>query len=264
MQASDYIDWAQHHLYLDDSEIKKLAGMSLKELVNLFEIEKMFDDAMKSLQLKAPSEEECANAYIKGLHSKLLMPVLHADQIAKEIYRCTIAHEFFEEQVRWQDVSDMIDDFQYGDNVNGYTTDQINRIITTHARKLWHMKPEEVDFTSLLGQKITDVDSDIHFIIQLEKGAVIIECPWRIRHAGGILLGETDLQSNQRGWKEVKELLVGKTIEDVQLFEQCPLLIVQFDHLFLDVFHASAYFDGWTLTDEDDFYLFSMHGGVIA
>ncbi|WP_379589394.1 hypothetical protein [Oceanobacillus caeni] len=32
----------------------------------------------------------------------------------------------------------------------------------------------------------------------------------------------------------------------------------------MDVFHASSYFDGWTLTDHGDFYIFSMHGGSIA
>ena len=58
--------------------------------------------------------------------------------------------------------------------------------------------------------------------------------------------------------------MIGKTIEDVQLLEQSPLLIIQCDNIFLDVFHASHYFDGWTLTDEDDFYMFSMHGGDIA
>ena len=30
------------------------------------------------------------------------------------------------------------------------------------------------------------------------------------------------------------------------------------------ILHASAYFDGWTMTDQDDFYLFSFHGGQLA
>ena len=64
--------------------------------------------------------------------------------------------------------------------------------------------------------------------------------------------------------KSVRELLIGRIIDDVQLLEQCPLLIVQFGNVFLDVFHASSFFDGWTLTDEGDLYIFSMHGGSIA
>jgi hypothetical protein len=137
-------------------------------------------------------------------------------------------------------------------------------MIATHARRLWHTKISKINFKEFIGQKITGIDSEVHFLIQLEKGAIIIECPWRIRDTGEIVIGETDIQSNQREWKAVGELLIGKTIEDVQLLEQCPLLIVQCDHLFLDVFHASSFFDGWTLTDEEDFYLFSMHGGIIA
>ena len=103
----------------------------------------------------------------------------------------------------------------------------------------------------------------VDFLIKLEKGAIIIECPWRLRDTDEILLGETDIQSNQREWKSVRELLIGKTIEDVQLLEQCPLLIVQFGNIFVDVFHVSSFLDGWTLTDEGDLYIFSMHGEII-
>lgn len=137
-------------------------------------------------------------------------------------------------------------------------------MIVSHARKIWHTKFSKINFQELIGQMVTGIDSETHFIIELEKGAIIIECPWRIRDVEGILLGETDIQSNQREWGDIKELLIGKTIEDVQLLEHCPLLIVQCDSLFLDVFHASSFFDGWTLTDQEDFYLFSMHGGSIA
>ena len=98
----------------------------------------------------------------------------------------------------------------------------------------------------------------------MERGAIVIECPWRIRDVDGILLGETDLQSNQKEWKSIEELLTGRTIEAVHLLEQCPLLIVQCGNIFLDVFHASSYFDGWTMTNEEDFYMFSMHGGNIG
>lgn len=41
--------------------------------------------------------------------------------------------------------------------------------------------------------------------MELEKGAIIIEYPWRIRNADVILLGETDIQSNQRDWRLIKE-----------------------------------------------------------
>ncbi|GGA74767.1 hypothetical protein GCM10008025_18100 [Ornithinibacillus halotolerans] len=251
-------------MHMDVLGIKKLASMDKNEKLNIFEMEKMFDDAMKSIQWEVPSKEQCVEYHVKHLHSQLLLPVENAMLLVKEIYDCTIEHELFKEQMNWQEISDAIDDFQYGDNQNGYTEGKINEMIVAHARKLWHTKISNITFKELIGQKVTAIDSEVHFIIQLEKGAIIIECPWRIRDTGGILLGETDIQSNQSEWKSVKELLVGKKVEDIRLYEQCPLLIIQFDNIFLDVFHASSYFDGWTLTDHGDFYIFSMHGGSIA
>ncbi len=262
VKASDYVEWANGYLYMDMLEIKKLASMS--EPLNLFEIQEMFDYAMKAMQRDVPSEELCLNYHIKHLHSQLLMPNEKAGLIVRELYKCTIDYDLFEEQMNWQEISDAIDDFQYGDNQHRYTQDKIDEMIITHARKLWHTKISNITFKEIIGQKVTAIDSEVHFIIELEKGAMIIECPWRIRDTGGILLGETDIQSNQKEWKSIGELLIGKTIEDVQLLEQCPLLIVQFGNIFLDVFHASSFFDGWTLTDNEDFYIFSMHGGSIA
>ena len=264
VQAEDYVEWANHCLYLDDLEIKKLASMGMEDTLNIFEIEKMFADAMISIQRKAPSKEECLEYHLKGLHSQLLMANEHAISIVHEIYHCAIEHELFEVQINWQEISDEIDDFQYGDNLNEYTLNQMNEMIITHARRMWHTKLGKINFKEFIGQKVTAIDSDVHFIIQFEKGSLIIECPWRIRDKDGILLGESDIKSNQREWKTVKELLISKTIQDIQLLEQCPLLIVQCDNIFIDVFHSSSFFDGWTLTDEKDFYIFSMHGGNIA
>jgi hypothetical protein len=264
VQASDYVEWAKGNLYQDVLEIKKLASMEMKGNLNIFEIENMFADVMNVLQREVPSKEECVDYHLKHLHSKLLTPRENAVFIVKEIYECAIEHELFEVQMNWQEVSDAIDDFEYGDNQENYTLNKINELIVSRARKLWHTKISKITVKELIGQKVTSIDSEIHFIIQLEKGAIIIECPWRIRDTGGVLLGETDIGSNQRGWKSIEELLVGKRIGDVKLLEQCPLLIVQFDEIFLDVFHASSFFDGWTITDDEGLYLFSMHGGNLA
>ncbi|MBP3952544.1 hypothetical protein [Bacillus suaedae] len=264
VQVADYVEWANHCLYLDVLEIKKLASMGMGEQLNLFEIEAMFAEAMKSIQMTPPSKEECLDDHFKRLHAQLLLPSENAMLIVQEIYHFAIEYELVEEQMNWQELSDMIDDFQDGDNHYGYTMAKINEMIIGHARRTWHSKGSKVTFKDFIGQQITAIDTEIHLIIQFEKGSITIECPWRIRNADVILFGGTDIQSNQGQWKTVKELLVGKTIEDVQLFEQCPFLIVQCDDLFLDVFHASSFFDGWTLTDEEDFYMFSMHGGVIG
>ncbi|WP_019155179.1 hypothetical protein [Robertmurraya massiliosenegalensis] len=264
VEPTDYIEWAVDSLYREVLEIKKLSSMSAVKHLNLFEMEKMFDDAMKAIQREAPSKEECASYHMKSLHSKLLLPNQNSLHIVKEIYACAVANDLLDEQMNWQEVSDAIDDFEYGDNVHGLSIERVREMIVQCARKLWHTKISSITFQEFIGQKITAIETDVHLTILFEKGALTIECPWRIRNADVILLGETDVNSNQREWKSVKELLVGKTIEDVQLLEQCPLLIVQCGEFFLDVFHASSFFDGWTLSDEDEFYIFSMHGGSIV
>ena len=38
VQAADYVAWANHHLYMDVREIKKLASMSMEESLNFFVI----------------------------------------------------------------------------------------------------------------------------------------------------------------------------------------------------------------------------------
>ena len=136
VRASDYVEWANHYLYMDVLEIKKLASMGMKRQLNIFEIESMFADAMKAMQREAPSKEQCLNYHLKHLHSQLLIPSKNAVLIVKEIYNCTIVHDLFEEQMDWQEISDAIDDFQYGDNHYGYTMDKIDEMIVTHARRL--------------------------------------------------------------------------------------------------------------------------------
>ena len=42
-------------------------------------------------------------------------------------------------------------------------------MIIAHARRLWHTKVSKITFKELIGQKVKAIDSEIHFIIQLEK-----------------------------------------------------------------------------------------------
>lgn len=260
----DYVEWANSHLYLDTLAVKKLAAMGFGKHLNIFEIEEMFDEAMAGIEIDTPTKNQCLEHRLKGLHTQLLLPNENALAIMKEIYDFTIMYDFFEEQMKWQEVSGAADDFLYGDNFYGYTAERINDMILKNARDLWHRQTSGITFKEFISQKITGIDTEVNFVVQFEKGAIIIECPWRIRNSEGVLIGETDIQSNQREWKAVEELLVGKTIQDIQLYENCPFLIVQCDKFFLDIFHASAFFDGWTLTDEDNAYSFSMHGGSFA
>lgn len=264
VSAKDYVDWALDNLDLPVREVKMLASMDKRGNLNIFEAEKMFDDALLSADIDMPTKNQCVEHRLKGLHAQLLLPNDEAIAILDEIYQLTIEHELFREQMDWQEVSDAADDFRHGDNFFGYTEDKIKAMILANARKLWHCETSGITFQEFIGQKIVAVDSEFAFILQFEKGALAAECPWRIRDTKEILIGETDINSDRSKWRKVEELLEGKTVQDVQLYENCPFLIIQCDGIFLDLFHASAVFDGWTLTDEDDAYFFAVHGGGIG
>ncbi|TXC85848.1 hypothetical protein FS935_19590 [Metabacillus litoralis] len=120
--------------------MKKLASMSIKKPLNIFEIEEMFAGVMKALQQDEPSKEQCFDYHINQIHSQLLLPNSNALSIVKEIYTFTIQHELYEQQMNWQEISDLIDDYQYGDNYNEYTMDKIYEIIGDHARRIWIQK----------------------------------------------------------------------------------------------------------------------------
>lgn len=140
VKASDYVDWAYNNIESDIIEVKKLASMSIKKSLNIFEIEEMFEAVIKTLQQDEPSEEQCFDYHINQLHSQLLLPDSNVISIVKEIYTFTIQHELFEEQMNWQEISDVIDEYQYGDTYNDYTKDNINEMIVEHARRIWTQK----------------------------------------------------------------------------------------------------------------------------
>ncbi|XKH49598.1 hypothetical protein LG275_08070 [Chryseomicrobium palamuruense] len=262
LEAVDFIQWAQDHLYLDDSRTKRLASMPVDS--NFFEVQELFKKVRNLHQLEEPTELECAKHRLKSLHAELIKPESDAINLVNEIYRLTIDFDLAEEQLVWLEISDAIDDFKYGDNLSEMTEDALEGWIRIRAREMWHTQKSIVSVDTLIGQKVTAIDTEAGFLLELDKGAITIECPWRIRSAEQILVGETDIRTNQVAIRTVTELLVGKLIIDIQLYENCPFVIIQVDDIFLDIFHASAYFDGWTMTDQDDFYLFSFHGGQLA
>lgn len=262
LEVIDYIQWGQDHLYLDDPTITKLANMPIES--NFFEIEAIFDKIRVFHQFKEPTALESAQHRLKKLHANLLLPNRNAIQLVQEIYSLCIEFEMQEEQLIWLELSDVIDDMQHGDHPRYTTESEVSNYIRIRARELWHTKKSTYPVENLLHQKVTAVDTESGILIYLNQGAITIECPWRLRSTEQILLGETDITFNQKPKQSLAELLIGKTILDIQLYENCPFLIIQMDDVFLDLFHASSFFDGWTLTGEDDFYLFSIHGGHLG
>ncbi|PAE37274.1 hypothetical protein CHI06_20710, partial [Bacillus sp. 7884-1] len=75
-----------------------------------------------------------------------------------------------------------------------------------------------------------------------------------------IILGETDCISEPKKFSHsnVKKLLVSKKILNLSFYGQL-LFIIQFEgNLTFELFHASSYFEGWTLQGDDGFDLFTL------
>ncbi|WP_153730759.1 hypothetical protein [Sporosarcina obsidiansis] len=258
----DYVHWAEEMLYFNTDEMKKLASMRPPYYV--FEIEEMFEKAVRSLGWKFPTIKECAISHINRLHQRLLFAGDDVFAMVKEIYNCTIQYQLEEKQLQWYEPSEWIDQLHY-DQAFNLSKEAVREKIVRHARKLWHAEKSEYTFSTLIGRRVLNVavKTDDRFIVQFENGSLMIECAWRIRNTETILFGDSDLQSNAVKWHEIQDLLIKRTIQDVQLWHNCPFLMVQLDDVFLDVFHSSSLFEGWSITDDEDHYLFSDHGGHV-
>ncbi|MFJ5763667.1 hypothetical protein ACIQAA_32180 [Neobacillus sp. NPDC093182] len=126
----------------------------------------------------------------------------------------------------------------------------------------------KIDFGYFIGQVVTDVNTEENqpLGIIFEKGWLMVECPWRIRKGKEIILGETDCISEPKKFshKNVKKLLVSKRILNISFYEQL-IFIIEFEgNLTFELFHASSYFEGWTLQGDDGFDVFTLPGGEVC
>jgi len=126
----------------------------------------------------------------------------------------------------------------------------------------------KMDFDYFKGQVETDVNTEENLPLGIifEKGSIIVECPWRIRKEKVIVLGETDCISEPEKFshQNAKKLLVSKKILNISLYEQLIFVIEFEENLTLELFHASNYFEGWTLSGDDGFYVVTLPGGDIC
>ncbi|MBN3547974.1 hypothetical protein JYA64_21920 [Fictibacillus barbaricus] len=94
----------------------------------------------------------------------------------------------------------------------------------------------------------------------------MIECPWRIRKNKEIVLGETDLISDSKKFslKNAKNILLSKRILNISFYEDLLFIIEFEDNLSLELFHASCYFEGWTLQGENGLDIWTLPGGKVC
>lgn len=127
--AIDYIEWAftMLHNRMSTPSLNILA--SLTEPLNIFEIEEYFNRALYELDITEPSYEDSAKHYVRYLLRQIVDDPSIAIDNANEVYTIARGHFLGEEHDRWYEVSELIDDFLYGDNSKNITRAYLTQFI---------------------------------------------------------------------------------------------------------------------------------------
>ncbi|MFJ8258555.1 hypothetical protein ACIQ4Z_15010 [Peribacillus asahii] len=131
----DYIRWALEMLKNDCTSFSLNILSSLSEPLNIFEVEDYFRRALREINLQEPSFEECAEYYIQYLSKKLLEDKNNAIDLAYKIYEVVGNLDYPEDLDGWYNISDMIDDFRYGDNISKVSKVALIITIKREAKK---------------------------------------------------------------------------------------------------------------------------------
>ena len=127
--TKDYIDWAICMMHNGKSKPSLNILVSLTEPLNNFEVEDYFNKAVNELDIAEPSYEESAKHYVRYLLRQIVADPSIAIDNAYEIYTIVSEHSLDEEQESWYEISEMIDDFLYGDNIKNITRSFLNKVI---------------------------------------------------------------------------------------------------------------------------------------
>jgi len=133
--AIDYIEWAFYMVNKGMSKPSLNILVSLTEPLNIFEVEEYFNRALNELDIVEPSYEESAKHYVRYLLRQIVADPSTAIDNAYEIYIIAREHILYDEQARWFEISEMIDDFLYGDNIKNITQTAINRVIVQESEQ---------------------------------------------------------------------------------------------------------------------------------
>ena len=117
VKAVDYIKWAFNMLENNCSSFSLNILSSLREPLNIFEVEDYFRRALSELKLQEPSYEECARYYILLLSQKILQDENNAFDLVYDIQMVIRDIDYPEDLEEWLFISDMIDLFKY-DGIN--------------------------------------------------------------------------------------------------------------------------------------------------
>lgn len=132
--TTDYIEWAFYMLHNGKSSPSLNVLVSLIKPVNIFEVEEYFNRSMNELNIAKPSYEESARHYIRYLLKEIVEDPSIAIDNAYRIYRIVREHFLNEEQDIWYEISEMIDDVLYGDNIKNVTRISLTKIIVIESK----------------------------------------------------------------------------------------------------------------------------------
>ncbi|MTH53983.1 hypothetical protein GKZ89_11250 [Bacillus mangrovi] len=128
---------------------------------------------------------------------------------------------------------------------------------------------ESLDFPYFKGQKIAKLETGnpLPLILHFTKGGLVIECPWRLKLGGKIVVGLTDFQTAETKkdyLDKLTALLAGQEIQNVCWWKEAEILRIKTANgAVLDVFHNSASFEGWELFGDNEFSFISLPGGEV-
>ncbi|MEK4244557.1 hypothetical protein MKZ20_04335 [Psychrobacillus sp. FSL K6-2684] len=85
--------------------------------------------------MEEPTQDECSKYYFWYLLKQIIDNESIAINYAYEIYQ-VVREEFVSEELNvWYEISEMIDDYRYGDNVEGITRESLITTIVKEAEK---------------------------------------------------------------------------------------------------------------------------------
>ncbi|MGY3190165.1 hypothetical protein [Lysinibacillus sp. RS5] len=135
VEPIDYVNWACEMLANGISSTSLNILSSLREPLNIFEVEDYFYRAVKEIDIQEPSHEYCAKYFIRYLLKQIIDDEYKAIDNAYEIYKVIREHFINDEWNVWYEISEMIDDYQFGDNVMNITGKSLISSIVNEANK---------------------------------------------------------------------------------------------------------------------------------
>ncbi|KZB90974.1 hypothetical protein LZP85_09685 [Priestia flexa] len=135
--AEHYLPWAFSMIESDYESTSLYILAALQKPYNIFEAEHYFRRAVEELELKVPTEQECTTYVV---YKRLEELINQSDDLFNKVYDLStlIIYELDspKQLASFVEISDLIDDFLYGDNYLKLTETMLKEEILRRAEKL--------------------------------------------------------------------------------------------------------------------------------